>query len=141
MERFIRLRLEELQSEEETRHMVVELSAKIATHKSRVSQVLCSEPLRQAEVAQLIMVGLATDQPLENNFFPGLLEELLERIGIAAPGESKPPTSSQEGAGHLWSKAIHEVVIRMEQRKVEMPESVGLPECLNLHYETDFLEK
>ena len=121
--------------------MVVELSAKIAAHKSRVCQVLCSEPLRHAEVAQLIMVGMATDQPLESNFFPGLLEGLLGRLGIAAPGESKPPTSSQEGAGCLWSKAVCEAVMQMEQRKVEMPGSAGLPECLDLHYKTDFLER
>ena len=63
------------------------------------------------------------------------------RLGIAAPGESKPPTSSQEGAGHLWSSAMCEVVLRMEQREVETPGSAGLPQCLDLHYEEDFLEK
>ena len=31
--------------------------------------------------------------------------------------------------------------MQTEPRKVETSESVGLPECLNLHYETDFLEK
>ena len=77
MEKFIQLRLEELQSGEEMRHMVVELSAKIATHKSRVRQVLRGEPLRHTKVAQLIMVGMVADQPLESNFFPGLLEGLL----------------------------------------------------------------
>ena len=61
MERFIQHRLEELQSQQETRHLVVELSSKITAHRSRVCQVLCSEPLRHAEVAQLVMVGMATD--------------------------------------------------------------------------------
>ena len=63
------------------------------------------------------------------------------RLGIVAPGESKPPTSSREGAGHLWSSAMHEVVLQMEQREVETPGSAGLPQCLDLHYEEDFLEK
>ena len=68
--------------------------------------MLHSEPLRHAEVAPLVLVGMAADQPLESNFFPGLLEGLLGRLGIAAPGESKPPTLSREGAGHLWASAI-----------------------------------
>ena len=87
MERFIQHRLEELQSQEEMRHLIEELSAKIAAHRSRVHQVLHSEPLRHAKVAQLVMVGMAADRPLESNFFPGLLEGLLGRLGIAAPGE------------------------------------------------------
>ena len=115
MERFIQHCLEELQSQQEMRHLVVELSSKITAHQSRVHQVLCSEPLRHTEVAQLVMVGMAADQPLESNFFPGLLERLLGTLGIVAPGESKPPTSSREGAGHLWSSAEHEVVLQMEQ--------------------------
>ena len=141
MEKFIQFHLEELQSQQETRHLVVELSSRITDHQSRVRQVLCSEPLRHPEVAPLVLVGMAADQPLERNFFPGLLEELLGRLGIAAPGESKPPTSSQEGAGHLWSSAVHEAISQIEQREVETPGSARLPQCLDLHYEEDFLEK
>ena len=61
MEKFIQHHLEELQSQQEMRHLVVELSSKITAHRSRVCQVLCSEPLRHAEVAQLVLVGMATD--------------------------------------------------------------------------------
>ena len=61
MERFIQHHLEELQSQQETRHLVVELSSKITDYRSRVCQVLHSEPLRHAEVAQLVLVGMATD--------------------------------------------------------------------------------
>ena len=89
----------------------MELSSKITAHHSRVHQVLCSEPLRHAEVARLVLVGMAANQPLKSNFFPGLLEGLLGRLGIAMPGESKPPTSSREGTGHLWSSAVHEAVL------------------------------
>ena len=63
------------------------------------------------------------------------------RLGIVAPGESKPPTSSREGAGCLWSSAMCEAVLQMEQREVETPGSAGLPQCLDLHYEEDFLKK
>ena len=63
------------------------------------------------------------------------------QLGIAVPGESKPPTSSREGAGCLWSSAVREAVLQMEQREVEMPGSTRLPQCLDLHYEEDFLKK
>ena len=46
MEKFIQFHLEELQSQQETRHLVMELSSRIMDHQSRVHQVLCSEPLR-----------------------------------------------------------------------------------------------
>ena len=61
MDRFIQHHLEELQSQHEMRNLIVELSAKITAHQSRVHQVLYSEPLRHVEVAQLVMVGMAAD--------------------------------------------------------------------------------
>ena len=141
MEKFIQFHLEELQSQQETKHLVRELSSRITDHRSRVCQLLHSEPLRHPEVVLLVLVGMAADRPLESNFFPGLLEGLLGRLGIAAPGESNPPTSSREGAGHLWSSAMREAISQIEQREAETPGAAGLPRCLDLHYEEDFLKK
>ena len=84
---------------------------------------------------------MVANWPLKSNFFPGLLEGLLGRLGIAAPGESNPPTSSREDAGHLWSSAMHEAISLIEQREVETPGTAGLPQCLDLRYEEDFLKK
>ena len=103
--------------------------------------MLHSEPLRHPKVALLVLVGMATNRPFKSNFFPGLLEGLLGRLGIAAPGESKPPISSREVAGHLWLSAMCEAILQIEQREVETPGAAGLPQCLDLHYEEDFLEK
>ena len=141
MEKFIQFCLEELQSQQEMKNLVMELSSRITDHQGKVCQLLRSEPLKHAKVAPLILVGMAVDQPLKSNFFPGLLEGLLGRLGIAVPGESKPPTSSREGAGCLWPSAVHEAISQLEQREVETPGSAGLPQCLDLHYEEDFLEK
>ena len=94
MEKFIRFCLEELQSQQETKNLVGELSSRITDHRSRVCRLLCSEPLRHPEVIPLVLVGMAADQPLESNFFPDLLKGLLGRLGIDAPGEGNPPTSS-----------------------------------------------
>ena len=110
MEKFIQSRLEELRSLQETKNLIGELSSRITDHRGRVHELLCSEPLRHPEVIPLFMVGLAADRPLESNFFPGLLEGLLGSLGIAAPGEGNPPTSSREGAGHAWSTAVCEAV-------------------------------
>ena len=141
MEKFIQSRLRELQSQQETKNLIEELSSRITDHRGRVCQLLCSEPLRHPEVVPLVLVGLAADRPLESNFFPGLLEGLLGSLGIAASGEGNPPTSSCEGAGHAWSTAMHEAISRIEQKEVEAPGAVGLPPGLDLHYEEDFLEK
>ena len=141
MEKFIRFCLEELQSQQETKNLVGELSSKITDHRSRVCRLLHSEPLRHPEVIPLVLVGMAADRPLESNFFPGLLEGLLGRLGIDAPGKGNPPTSSREGAGHLWSSVVCEAISQIEQREVETPGAVGLPRCLDLCYEEDFLKK
>ena len=110
-------------------------------HQGWVHQLLCSEPLRHPKVVLLILVGMAANRPLESNFFPGLLEGLLGSLGIAAPGEGNPPTSCWEGAGHAWSTAVCEAISQIEQKEVEAPGAVGLPQCLDLCYEKDFLEK
>ena len=94
MEKFIQSRLEELRSQQETRNLIGELSSRITDHRGRVHQLLCSEPLRHPEVVLLVLVAMAADRPLKSNFFPGLLEGLLESLGIAAPGEGNPPSSS-----------------------------------------------
>ena len=141
MEKFIQFCLKELWSQQETKNLIGELSSKITDHRGRVRQLLRGKPLRHPEVVPLILVGLAADRPLESNFFPGLLEGLLGSLGIAAPGEGNPPISSWEGAGHAWSTAMCEAISRIEQKEVEAPGAVGLPQYLDLHYEEDFLKK
>ena len=94
MEKFIQFHFEELQTQQETKNLIEELSSRIMDHRGRVRQLLHSEPLRHPEVVPLVLVGMAADRPLKSNFFPGLLEGLLGSLGIAAPGEDDPPTSS-----------------------------------------------
>ena len=141
METFIQSCLEELRSPQETKNLIGELSSRVTDHRGRVCELLHSKPLRHPEVIPLIMVGLAADRPIESNFFPGLLEGLLGSLGMAAPREGNPPTSSREGTGHAWSTAMHEAISQIEQKEVEAPEAVGLPPNLDLRYKEGFLKK
>ena len=98
MDRFLHHRLEELHSQADMRNLIESLSQRVAAHQSRMCQIVYSEPLKHVEVALRVFIGMAADQPVESNFFPCILKGLLGRLGIAAPGEKNPPTSSREGA-------------------------------------------
>ena len=116
------------------------LSQRVAAHQSRMHQIVYSEPLKHVEVALRVFIGMAADQPVESNFFPGILEGLLGRLGIAAPGEMNPPTSSREGASRLWASAVMDAIQATEQRRVRLETSgpSGMPTRLHLNYEEDF---
>ena len=121
--------------------LIDSLSQRIATHQSRVHQIVYSEPLENIEVTLWVLLGVAADQPMESNFFHGILEGLLGRLGIAAPGEKNPPTSAKEGVARLWASAVLDAVQKMEKRQVrlETSGSSGMPSGLYLNYEEDFL--
>ena len=137
MEEFIRSRLREMLSQQETKNLIGELSSQITDHQGKIRQLLCSESLRHPKVAPLVLVGLAAERPLESNFFPGLLEGLLGSLGITAAEESNPPSSSNEGARCAWSTAVGEAISQIEQKEVNALETVGLPPSLDPVYQED----
>ena len=98
MDRFLQHRLEELHSQADMRNLIESLSQRVAAHQSRVHQIMYSEPLKHVEVTLWVLMGMAADQPVESKIFSSILEGLLGRLRIAAPGEENPPTSSKEGA-------------------------------------------
>ena len=98
MERFLHHRLEELRSQADMKNLIDDLFQRIAAHQSRAHQIIYSEPMENIGVLLWVILGVVVDQPVESNFFPGILEGLLERLGITAPGEKNPPTSAKEGA-------------------------------------------
>ena len=98
MERFLHRHLEELHSQTDMKNLIDSLSQRIATHQSRVHQIVYGKPMENIEALLQVILGVAADQPVESNFFPGILEGLLGRLGITAPGEKNPPTSAKEGA-------------------------------------------
>ena len=98
MDRFLQHHLGELDSQTDMRNLIESLSQRVAAHQSMVCQIVYSEPPKHADVTQWVLMGMVADQPVESNFFPGILEGLLGRLGIAALGEKNPLTSSKEGA-------------------------------------------
>ena len=128
-------------SQQETKSLIGELSSRIADHRGKVCQLLCSEPLRHPRVAPLVLVGLAAERPIKSNFFPGLLEGLLGCLGIATAGESNPPSSSREGAGRAWSMAVGEAISRIEQKGVKVLETARLPHGLDPVSQEDLRER
>ena len=141
MERFLHHRLEELHSQTDMKNLIDNLSQRIAAHQSRACQIVYGEPMENIEVLLRVILGVAVDQPEESNFFPGILEGLLGRLGIAAHGEMNPPTSAKEGAARLWASTVLNAVQKMEKRQVrlETSGSSGMPSGLHLNYEEDFL--
>ena len=140
MERFLHHCLKKLRSQTDMKNLIDNLSQRIAAHQSRARQIVFGKPMENIEVLRVIL-GVAVDQPVESYFFPGILEGLLGRLGIAAHGEMNPPISAKEGAVRLWASAVLNAVQKMEKRQVRLKTSgsSGMPSVLHLNYEEDFL--
>ena len=141
MERFLHHRLEQLRSQTDMKNLINGLFERVAAHQSRAHQIVYGEPMANIEVLLWVILGVVVDQPVESNFFPGILEGLLGRLSITAPGEKNPPTSAKEGAARLWASAVLNAVQKTEKRQVrlETSGSTGMPSGLHLNYEEDFL--
>ena len=97
MEEFLHSRLREISSQTKSWELIEELSWKLLAHASRVRELVQVPKLGELEVSQRVIVGLAMDQPLKANFFPGILEGLARRLSLTPPGVADPPTSSRAG--------------------------------------------
>ena len=80
------------------------------------------------------------DQPLEANFFPGILEGLTGRLGLTPPDVVDPPTSVRAGVSQRWAAALREAVIRNEGRDIDLEQAAlnVVPSGLHLDYDLDF---
>ena len=90
--------------------------------------------LDEGEVAQRITVGLMASQPLEVDFFPGILEGLVGRLGLAPARVTDPPASVKEGVARCWVAAIREALHEEDPRAAHTVTLHGL----HLDYNVEF---
>ena len=140
MEEFMWSRLQELSSQTESWELIGELSQKLADHTSRVRELVQVPELTEGEVFQQVLIGLVDHQPLEANFFPGILEGLVGRLSLAPPSVTDPPTSVREGMAHHWAATLKETIRRMEGRDIDLGQVTitVVPHGLHLDYDLDF---
>ena len=90
-----------------------------------------------------VLIGLAAHQPLEANFFPGILEGLVGRFSLAPPGVTDQTTSVRAGMSCHWAATLREAVRRTEGRDIDLRQvtSTVVPHRLHLDYDLDFLTR
>ena len=132
--------LQELSSQTESWELIGEFSQRLADHVSRVQELIQDLELIKGEVSQLVLVGLGAHQPLEANFFPGILEGLVGRLGLAPLGIMDPPTPVREGMAYHWVAALRETIRRTEGRDINLRPAAStiVPHGLHLDYDLDF---
>ena len=79
-------------------------------------------------------------QPLEANFFPGILDGLVGRPSLVPSSVTDPPTSVREGVACHWAATLREAVGRTEGRDVDLGQvtRIVVPHGLDLDYDLDF---
>ena len=134
-EGFLQHRLQEINSQE----LIEGLTRKLSAHASRVWE-LGSVPELAEEVSHRVTVGLAMDQPLEANFFSGILERVAGRLGLVPPGVPNPPTLARAGVSRQWAAVLREAVIKTEGRDINLGQVAHdvLPPGLHLDYDLNF---
>ena len=139
-EGFLQHRLQEINSQTESLELIGGLTRKLSAHASRVWELVSVPKLAEEEVSHRVTVGLAMDQPLEANFFAGILEGVARRLGMAPPGVPDPPTSARAGVSQQWATALREAVIKTEGRDISLGQVAHdvLPPRLHLDYDLDF---
>ena len=111
----------------------------MSAHTSRVRDLVSIPELAEQEVSLRVNTGLAANQPLEANFFLGILEGVAGRLGLVPPGAMAPPISARAGVSQQWAAALREAVQKTEGRDIGV-EPVAhdvLPPRLHLDYDPD----
>ena len=140
MEGFLQSHLQEISSQTESRELMEGLTRRLSAHTSRVQELVSVPKLAEEEVSHRVLVGLATDQPLEANFFPGILEGVAGRLGLVPPGVPNPSTLAGAGVSRQWAATLREAVMKTAGRDINLEQVVHnvLPPRLHLDYDLDF---
>ena len=140
MEGFLQSRLQEISSQTESWELMEGLTRKLSAHTSRIWELVRVPELAEEEVSHRVLVGLAMDQPLKANFFPGILEGVAGRLGLVPPSVPDPSTLAGAGVSRQWAATLREAVMKMAGRDINLEQVVHnmLPPGLHLDYDLDF---
>ena len=140
MEGFLQSHLQEISYQTESRELMGGLTRRLSAHTSRVWELVRVPKLAEEEVSHRVLVGLAMDQPLKANFFPGILEGVAGRLGLMPPGVPNPSTSAGAGVSRQWAAALREAVMKTAGRDIDLEQVAHnvLPPGLHLDYDLDF---
>ena len=89
--RFFQGHLHELSSDPRSREVVEELSQTLLSYTNRIREAILVPGIEEPAMFNRVMLGLAVDQPLEAILFPGILDGLSGRLGLAPPGVVNGP--------------------------------------------------
>ena len=97
LKRFLQGCLRELSSDPKAQEVVEEISQILSSYSCRVWETILVPGVEQPGVFNRVVLALAVDQPVEAVLFPGILDGLSERLGLAPLGVVDPPTTAREG--------------------------------------------
>ena len=89
--------MKSLQSDEEFKKFITSLLERISAFEDCVWELALSEELAEEEVALRVNLALTATRPVVGNYFSGVLEGLIGRLGIKVHEDENPPCSTQEG--------------------------------------------
>ena len=98
LDRFLQECLRKLGSGPQVQEALEEIARRLMNYNCRVTETIHTTPgMERLGVFNRIMLTLAVEQPMEAVLLPGILDGLLARLGMPAPGVVNPPASTREG--------------------------------------------
>ena len=101
MERFLHHHLEELHSQTDMKNLIDSLSQRMATHQSRVHQIVYSEPLENIEVILWIILGVVADQHRGEQLLFWHFGGTVRETQLHCTWREEPSHLSQRGCGPI----------------------------------------
>ena len=106
LEVFLEQRLQEIDSQTETRELMESLTGRMTSHANKVRELVSLPTLTNEEVAHRVVIGQAATPSLDANVFTGILEGLTGRLGLSPPNATSPLVSAREGVSRQWASAV-----------------------------------
>ena len=103
---FLEDQVKSLQSDKEFKKLITYLSEWISAFEDCVWELALSEELAEEEVALCVNLALTATRPVVGNYFSGVLEGLVGRLGIKIHEDENPPCSTQEGLEQCLAEEV-----------------------------------